>query len=115
MRIKTRLALLMFLAAAAIYTGAEAAASLHKEIEGLPHEIYETYAVHAASARYYLRPSHGRVAGYGGKKAREPEEITGIELKKPPQGRSGHAGGGAAGPGPGYPADPAGGPGIVRE
>ena len=81
MRIKTRLALLMFLAAAAIYTGAEAAASLHKEIEGLPHEIYETYAVHAASARYYLRPSQGRVAVYGGKKAREPEEITGIELK----------------------------------
>ena len=81
MRIKARMALLLLLLAGAVYTGAEAAGSLQRGVEGLPGEIYEQYAVHAASAQYYLRPSQGRVAVFPGKKAREPEQITGIELK----------------------------------
>lgn len=81
MKIKSRLALLLCLMAGAVYTGAEALSGLQPEIRDLPEDIYEVYAIHSESARYYLRPSQGYVAVYPGKKARDPEEITAIELK----------------------------------
>ena len=58
MRIRGRIALLMLLAAAAAFTGAEAWRTLRlPEDSRLPHEIYDAYAARAESAMYFLRES----------------------------------------------------------
>lgn len=82
MGLRLRIALLMVLAAAAAFTGAEAWRGLRPgEDARLPHEIYDSYAARAESALYYLRESGGRVAVFESKRGREPLRVTGIELK----------------------------------
>ena len=82
MRIRGRIALLMLLAAAAAFTGAEAWRTLRlPEDSRLPHEIYDAYSAQAESALYYLRESGGRVAVFEKARGREPLRVTKIELK----------------------------------
>ncbi len=81
MGLRLRIALLMVLAAAAAFTGAEAWRGLRpREDAHLPHEIYDAYAASAESAMYYLRESEGRVAVYETERARKPLDVTEIEL-----------------------------------
>lgn len=79
MSVKLRLAVLLCLAAAAFFTGAEALRSLRRPLTGLPEEIYESYAARADSARYFLRDRAGRVAVFEGRRSRDPAELTRIE------------------------------------
>ena len=81
MGLRVRIALLMVLAAAAAFTGAEAWRGLRpRENIHLPHEIYDAYAARAESAMYFLRESEGRVAVYETERARKPLRVTEIEL-----------------------------------
>ncbi len=82
MGLRLRIALLMLLAAAAAFTGAEAWRGLGTpEDRSLPHEIYDSYAARAESALYYLRESGGYVAVYETARSREPLRVTKIELR----------------------------------
>ncbi len=82
MRLRLRIALLMVLAAAAVFTGAEAWRGLRPPEDAcLPHEIYDAFAAREESALYFVRENGGRVAVYETKRAREPLRVTGIELK----------------------------------
>ncbi len=82
MKIRLRIALLLLLAGAAVFTGAEAWRGLRApEDASLPHEIYDAYAARAEGAICYLRESGGRVAGFETARSREPLRVTGIELK----------------------------------
>ncbi len=82
MGMRLRLALLMVLAAAAAFTGAEAWRGLRPpENRNLPREIYESYAARADGAVCYLRPSDGRVAVFSSRRGKEPLRVTNIELK----------------------------------
>ena len=81
MGIRLRIALLMLLAAAAAFSGAEAWRGLRPpEDRNLPREIYESYAARTEGAVCYLRASDGRVAVYGTRRGREPLRVTDIEL-----------------------------------
>ena len=81
MGLRARVALLMLLAAAAAFTGAEAWRSLHTaENADLPHEIYDRLAERTEGAVCYLRESGGYVAVYSRERDREPLEVTDIEL-----------------------------------
>lgn len=78
---RARIAVLMLLAAAAAFCGAETWRSLRlPEQENLPHEIYDAYAARSESALYYLRESGGRVAVFENWRSREPLRVTEIEL-----------------------------------
>lgn len=81
MGMKLRLALLLCALAAALYTGGEALETLKPELKNLPEEIYRDFAMHESSAPYYLRAREGYVAVYAGKKAKQPQHVTEIELK----------------------------------
>jgi len=82
MGLRARIALLMVLAAAAAYTGAEAWRDFHRpEDTRLPREIYDAYAARAEGAMYYVRESGGYVAVFETRRARAPLRVTGIELK----------------------------------
>ena len=81
MSMKLRIALLMLLAGAALFTGGEAWRSLRAPEDGrLPHEIYDAYAARAEDAVYYLRESGGYVAVFESARSREPLRVTPIEL-----------------------------------
>ena len=81
MGIRGRIAILMLLAAAAAFCGAEAWRSLRlPERADLPHEIYDAYAARAESALYYLRESEGRIAVFESGRSRSPLRVTEIEL-----------------------------------
>ena len=81
MRLKLRIALLLCLAAAAMYTGAEALRSLRPEQEDLlPKEIYSRFAARAESAEYFLKNSGDYVAVYERPRDRQPLSVTAIEL-----------------------------------
>lgn len=81
MGMRLRMALLMCLAAAAVFTGAEAYRSLRPGTASLvPEELYARFAARTEEAEFYLRGSDGYVAVFRGARARQPESVTGIEL-----------------------------------
>ena len=80
MGLKTRIALLLCLAAAAIYAGGEALRSLEPAQTDLPEEIYASFAVNDSQAEYFLRTHDGYVAVYSGKREAEPSDVTRIEV-----------------------------------
>lgn len=74
--------LLMLLAAAAVYLGGEAAATLEQPTDpSFPAEIYAALAVRAEPAMCYLRPCDGRIAVYASRRSREPSALTEIDLR----------------------------------
>ena len=78
---RLRVALLMVLAAAAAFTGAEAWRGLRPQKNSLlPRAIYDSYAAREEDAVCFLRQSGDYVAVYETKRAREPVQVTGIEL-----------------------------------
>lgn len=80
MGLKARIALLLCLTAAAIYTGGEALRSLAPTQTNLPEEIYASFAMREAQAEYFLRSHDGYVAVYNGKRDSEPSSVTPIEV-----------------------------------
>lgn len=81
MRMKLKAALLMCLAAAAVYMGGEAYRSLRpSEKSRFPQEIYARYLAMADSAQYYLRSQEGYVAVYRKERDKTPLAVTDIEL-----------------------------------
>ena len=73
--------LLMLLAAAAIYLGGEAAATLEPPADpDFPADIYAAFAVRAEHAAYYLRPCGSRLAIYATRRSKEPAAMTDIDL-----------------------------------
>lgn len=80
MGLKTRIALLLCLAAAAVYTGGEALRSLQPVQSGLPEEIYAAYAANEKQAEYFLKSHEGYVAVYTGKRESELSDVTQIEV-----------------------------------
>ena len=82
MGLRARAALLMLLAAAAAFTGAEAWRSLRPAQDAaLPHEIYDRFAARTEGAVCYLRGSGGYVAVFERSLDREPLRVTDIELR----------------------------------
>ena len=82
MKLRAKAALLLFLLAAALWSGAEAVRSLRPaKNANLPQEIYQNYAKRAEAAEYVLRDSGAYVAVYEKARDREPITVTGIELK----------------------------------
>ena len=80
MGLKTRIALLLCLAAAAIYTGGEALKSLEPAQTYLPEEIYASFAANEKQAEYFLKARDGYVAVYTGKRESELSDMTEIEV-----------------------------------
>ncbi len=81
LRLKLRIALLMCLVAAAVYTGAEAWRGLRPAQESkLPEEIYARFLARADTAEFYLKGQGDYVAVYAGARDSEPVTVTGIEL-----------------------------------
>lgn len=81
MKLKMRIALLLCLAAAAMYTGAEALRGLQPERDSLlPQEIYSRFAARAETAEYFLKSSGDYVAVFQRPRDRQPLSVTGIEL-----------------------------------
>ena len=81
MKLRARIAVLLLLAASALYAGAEAWRSLQPGTsQRMPEELYARFARKEAEAEYYLRACDGFVAVYGGKKGRSPVSVTGIEV-----------------------------------
>ena len=81
MGFKLRLALLMCLAAAAIYMGGEAYRSLQPAGDDpIPKEVYARYQAMADSASFYLRASDGYVAVYEKARDKTPLAVTDIEI-----------------------------------
>ena len=79
---RLRAALLMCLAAAAVYMGGEAYRSLRPaEKSAVPQEIYARYLADAESAQYYLKDSAGFVAVYQQERDKSPVAVTDIELE----------------------------------
>ena len=81
MGLRTRIALLLCLAAAAVYTGGEALKRLEPAQTELPEEIYSAYAANEKQAEYFLRARDGYVAVYTGKRESELSDVTLIELE----------------------------------
>ncbi len=81
LQIRLKMALLMCLAAAALYTGAEAWRTLRPvQTSDLPVELYARFAARADEAEFYIKESGGYVAVFSGARDREPVTVTGIEL-----------------------------------
>ena len=59
MALRTRIALLLCLAAAAVYTGGEALKRLEPAQTELPEEIYSAYAANEKQAEYFLKNREG--------------------------------------------------------
>ena len=80
---KLKIALLLCLMGAALFTGAEAMSTPLRRgsADRLPQEIYARYARYADSAVYYLRADGDYIAVYPGRRARQPQELTHIELR----------------------------------
>jgi hypothetical protein len=82
MRLKLKIALLLCLLGAALFTGAEALRSLRQVPDRrFPAEIYARFARNADSAAFFLRRDGAYIAIFPGKRARDPVEVTGIELQ----------------------------------
>ena len=80
-QMRLKLALLMCLAAAALYTGAEAWRGLRPvQTNELPEELYARFLAQADKAEFYIRDSEGYVAVYAGAREQQPVTVTGIEL-----------------------------------
>ena len=80
MGLRTRIALLLCLAAAAVYTGGEALKRLDPAQTELPEAIYSAYAANEKQAEYFLKNREGYVAVYTGKRASELSDVTQIEV-----------------------------------
>ena len=80
MGLRTRIALLLCLAAAAVYTGGEALKRLEPAQTELPEEIYSAYAANEKQAEYFLKNREGYVAVYSGKSASELSGVAQIEV-----------------------------------
>ena len=81
LQIRLRMALLICLAAAALYTGAEAWRSLRPvQKSDLPEELYARFVAQADKAEFYIKDRDGYVAVFNGERDREPLTVTGIEL-----------------------------------
>lgn len=81
MKLRSRIALLLVLAAGALYAGGEAWNSLQPgTTHTMPEELYSRFARKEAEAEYYLRSCDGFVAVYGAKKSRSPVSVTAIEV-----------------------------------
>ena len=80
MGLRTRIALLLCLAAAAAYTGGAALKRLEPAQTELPEEIYAAYAANEKQAEYFLKTREGYVAVYTGKRASELSDVTQIEV-----------------------------------
>ena len=80
MGLRTRIALLLCLAAAAVYTGGEALKRLEPAQTALPEEIYSAYAAHEKQAEYFLKNREGYGAVDTGKRASELSDVTQIEV-----------------------------------
>ncbi len=80
MGLKARIALLLCLAAAAIYIGGEALKNLVPEQTAVPEEIYASFLAHESEAEYFLKTHDGYVAVYTERKDSEPFSVTPIEV-----------------------------------
>lgn len=80
MGLKVRIALLLCLAAAVIYTGGEALRKLVPPQTAVPEEIYASFLAHESEAEYFLKSHDGFVAVYTGKREAEPFSVTPIEV-----------------------------------
>lgn len=80
MKLRLRAGLLMVLAAAAAYTGAEAYRTLQPPSrDELPMQIYAALAARAEEAQFFLRSCGGYVAVYRDAKYKTEPELTAIE------------------------------------
>lgn len=82
MSVRLKIALLLCLSGAALFTGAEALRSLRPDFsDQIPEEIYARFAKNADSAAFFLRQDGPYVAVYEGRRTREPLSVTRIELR----------------------------------
>ena len=82
MSIRAKMALLLCLAATAIFTAAEAVRSLQPDRSALlPGEIYARFARSAESASYILREDGDYISVFPAGKLRGEGRCTGIELR----------------------------------
>lgn len=80
MRLKLRIALLVLLVTAALYTGGEAYRSLQPAPNSLlPEDIYRSFQARAEDAQFFLKSSGGYVVVYEDARYRSPLTVTGIE------------------------------------
>lgn len=78
---RLKIALLMGVAAAAVYTGAEAYRTIRPaEEDDLPRELYASYEAKADIAQFFLKDSGGYVAIYDKARGHTPLAVTDIEL-----------------------------------
>ena len=81
MKLRLKMALLMCLMAAAVFTGVEAWSGLRPVRENqVPSELYAPFAAQADAAEFFLRESGDYVAVFSGQRDRNPITVTGIEL-----------------------------------
>ena len=79
---KVKIALLLCLMGAALFTGAEALRSLRSAPgESFPEELYAPFARNADRAAYFLRSNEGFVGVFSSAAGREPLRVTAIELR----------------------------------
>lgn len=79
---KLKIALLLCLIGAALFTGAEALRSLRDSpVNSFPEELYAPFARNADSAAFFLRQAGDYIAVFPSRRAREPLAVTGIELQ----------------------------------
>jgi hypothetical protein len=82
LRWKWKIALLLCLMGAALFTAAEALRSLRSTPgESFPQELYAPFARHAETAAYFLRAEDGYVGVFPSSRGREPLRVTRIELR----------------------------------
>ena len=79
---KVKIALLLCLIGAALFTGAEALRSLQNAPgESFPEELYAPFARNADAAVFFLRREGDYVGVFPSSRGREPLRVTGIELR----------------------------------
>ena len=79
---KVKIALLLCLMGAALFSGAEALRSLRRQPSAaFPEEVYASFARNADSAVYFLRREGDYVGVFPSAGGREPLRVTGIELQ----------------------------------
>lgn len=80
MKLRLRIGLLMVLAAAAAYSGAEAFRTLRPTSrDELPMQIYAAFIDREDSAQFFLKSREGHVAVYRDAKYKSEPELTAIE------------------------------------
>lgn len=79
---KWKVALLLCLMGAALFTGAEALRSLRNTPgEPFPEELYAPFARNADTAAYFLRREGDYVGVFPSRRGKEPLRVTAIELR----------------------------------